>query len=63
MVRTEGGADGHVTIKISRMREFPKFSYPWLATGKLRYTSFNYHLEFLEVKVKIVIQKEFKRTM
>ena len=29
-----------------------KFSYPWCSIGELRYTSFNYHPDFLEVKDK-----------
>ena len=56
------GANGHVTTKISRTPGYSNF-LTHDSTGELRYASFNQHSDFLEVKVKIVIQKEFKRTM
>ena len=50
-------ADGRKGVRSRDNQNFShawitKFSYPWCSTGELRYTSFNYHPDFLEVKDK-----------
>ena len=57
VVRTEGRVDRRKGVRSRDNQNFShawitKFSYPWCSTGELRYTSFNYHPDFLEVKDK-----------
>ena len=55
--RKDGCMDGRKGVRSRDNQNFShawitKFSYPGYSTGELRYTSFNYHPDFLEVKDK-----------
>ena len=55
--RKDGCMDGRKGVRSRDNQNFShawitKFSYPGCSTGELRYTSFNYHPDFLEAKDK-----------